>query len=491
MKRTAVIHFEGAVKKELLRDPHATFGSEYYSSPSFAARANSTLRLNIVNYLALRNLSLEHPIDIFSYHDFSGEIAFLLDYEQIVVNTVASAHTKELLEKLIPLLEGRSDGPELIIGTEYSWLNRVRDGSLTEDFVKSVYRDHLLLRHTAKTDRHVYETNTLRDARVQEFPLGIDTSSMPLPLPPSERRDILFVAAPEGRSTKNNDEIFEIVEELKAEGLDAAHPIHVLHPPYTTYQYWEALRNARYLVFTSLGETFSYVLNDAAAMGVIPIRRPELFVSRTSTFGVDAYWDVGLRYQPAKGVAELITTMSEDEDRVRRESYRCAAVTRRRFSLEAVESNWQKLLEGHTLNDSKMLVTDVSALPGGLDEAFERARQLECKIVLAYMSRGLEGTGLTSYSVLDASGAIAAVPFCYKESGTRLRIVSPDLANGRIVDEMSLDNTTEYLRLLVRTNGISTACIDEAASDPFLVSALSQVDYLEGRDLKPIRLQHI
>ena len=156
-----------------------------------------------------------------------------------------------------------------------------------------------------------------------------------------------------------------------------------------------------------------------------------------------------------------------------------------------MESNWQKLLEGHTLNDSKMLVTDVSALPGGLDEAFERARQLECKIVLAYMSRGLEGTGLTSYSVLDASGAIAAVPFCYKESGTRLRIVSPDLANGRIVDEMSLDNTTEYLRLLVRTNGISTACIDEAASDPFLVSALSQVDYLEGRDLKPIRLQHI
>lgn len=491
MKRTAVVHFESAITKEQRQNPDCKFDKSFYYSPTFTARANSTLRLNVVNYNALRNLSHRNPIDIFAYQEIRGDIDFLLDYEQIVVNIIASAHTKNLLEALIPKLDGLTNPPELILGTEYSWLNRVRDGSLSETFVNSIYRDHLMLRHTSKTDRHVYEASHLRGARIQEFPLGIDVHSLPTPLPITERKDILFVAAPEGRSTKNNDEIQDIIAALRERSLDNSLHIRVLKPPYATPEYWEALRTARYLVFTSVGETFSYVLNDAAAMGTIVIRRPELFATRTSSFGADSYWDVGLRYQTAMEACDLISAISADENRLRRESYRARAICRKRFSIDAVERNWHLLLEGENLNTANMLVADISLLPGGLDEAFDRARTLDCKIVLSYMSKGLDGADLTSYSALDPSGDIAAVPFCYKEIGSRIRVVSPDLTNGRIVSETDPDTMIDYLRLLVRVNGISTAYVEESVSDAKFIEALSHVTYLNGRELAPLHLQQI
>src|SRR5699024_2334148 len=120
-----------------------------------------------------------------------------------------SKRTESLLEQLFARIANFTPMPELIIGTEYSWTNNVKNGNISPLLVDRLYKDHVMLRHTARTDRHVYESSEFRQARIQEFELGIHQDALPAPAPIEERNGILLVAAPEGRLTKNNDEIAE------------------------------------------------------------------------------------------------------------------------------------------------------------------------------------------------------------------------------------------------------------------------------------------
>lgn len=84
-------------------------------------------------------------------------------------------------------------------------------------------------------------------------------------------------------------------------------------------------------------------------MGVIAFRKPELFASRTSRFGVDSYWGLGLRYRGPQELPERIRALSQDLDALRAESFRSSAMSKRLFSEEAVLGNWFKVLKGTRL----------------------------------------------------------------------------------------------------------------------------------------------
>ena len=241
----------------------------------------------------------------------------------------------------------------------------------------------------------------------------------------------------------------------------------------------------------SRGETFSYVLNDALSMGVIAFRKPELFATRTACFGVDSYWDVGLRYREPLELSGRIRALSGDIEALRSESFRSAAVSKRLFSEEAVRGNWLKLLAGESLNPNGMLLVDLSRLPGGLSDAYRMARDLDCRVIVAYMSRGLDDCGLTSYSLPAEDRSIALVPYCFVESGSRLRLVSPNLGNGRFVEGGASQILDGYLRLLIRTNGVSRAYVSGDIEDPVLSDVLADLRYLHGRELEAISVQTV
>lgn len=491
MDSTAVVYFEDAISKKIISDPDYEFGRAFFESPDVAARPNSTLRLNLVNYRALRELSDSYPIDLFHYEEIRNSLADLLEYSQVVINSVASKRTISLLVELVSLVANSPNPPRLILGTEYSWVNNVRTGNVSQDLVDTLYRDHLMLRHTARTDKHLYEAEDFRGSRVQEFEIGVDGDSMPTAPPIAERMDILFVAAPEGRVTKNNDEIWEIRDELERRGLSEKFPVKVIAPPYTTAEYWDALRSARYIVFTSRGETFSYVLNDALAMGVIGIRRPELFATRTARFGVDAYWDVGIRYTSPGHAVDVISELSHDGEALAAESIRSSSLARKHFSPKAVKANWLRLLNGSSLNVASAYIVDLSKVAGGVEGALQRARAFDCKYVIAFMSRGLLYEDVTSYSLPSFDRSQVVLPYCYLESAERVRYVSPNLTNGRIVEQPNEGDVIDYLRLVLRTNKIRDVYVDAEVRDDLLDSALSKVKYLEGRDLVSLRVEYL
>ena len=491
MKKTAVVHFADDIHKLQVADPEVRFGPDYYTSPQFLARPNSTLRLNLVNFTALRKIARTYPVEMFHYSEVYGEIDALDGFEQIVVNTVASAKVISFLERLLSWASSRAPAPEIIIGTEYSWGNRVKSGDISPTFFDHLYRNHLILRHTARTDGRVYEDESFDGARIQEFELGIHQDALPAPDPIIDRKGILLVAAPEGRVTKNNEEIYETEKILSEADLGAEHDIRVIRPPYTAAEYWDALCSTRYLIFTSRGETFSYVLNDALSMGVIAFRKPELFASRTSRFGVDSYWGLGLRYRRPQDLPERIRALSQDVDALRAESFRSSAMSKRLFSEEAVLGNWFKVLKGDTLNASGMLFVDISTLAGGIQDAYRMARDLGCEVVVAYMGRGLDEAGVTSYSLVTEDRSVAVVPYCFIEAGSRLRLVSRDFSKGRFVEGDSRGILSDYLRLLVRVNRVSRVYVSRGIGDFELAEALSGLKYLHGRELVPIPVQSV
>ncbi|WP_140398460.1 hypothetical protein [Brachybacterium massiliense] len=144
MKRTAVVHFEDAIHKLYVADPEVSFDTRYYTSPDFLARPNSTLRLSLVNFTALREISRRHPVEIFHYSEVNGNVEVLNGFEQIVINTVASKRTESLLEQLFARIANFTPMPELIIGTEYSWTNNVKNGNISPLLVDRLYKDHVM-----------------------------------------------------------------------------------------------------------------------------------------------------------------------------------------------------------------------------------------------------------------------------------------------------------------------------------------------------------
>lgn len=491
MDKTAVIYFDNVIYKAVGQDRNFAFDDKFYLSPDFLGRPNSTLRLNVVNYSALRNLSKSYPISLFHYDEVKDSLRELMGYQQIVINTVAAVRTVECVEALLEEIESCDSPPTLIFGTEYSWTNNIRTGNVSAELVDKIYNEHLILRHTARTDRHLYEPDYGHQSKVQEFEIGIDIASMPEPVVIRERKNILFVAAPEGRTTKNNDEIELICDELEYRGIPETYPIQILRPPYTAAQYWEALKSARFLIFTSLGETFSYVLNDALAMGVVALRRPELFSTRTSRFGVDAYWEVGTRYTSVEQAVDQIEILNGDDDRLSSESQRSASLTAKRFDSSVVEDNWLRLLTRASLNIGNLLLIDVGRIGGGVEQAWQIARDLDCAVVMAYMTRGLEADKVSSYSMPSRDRSQTLIPYCYVESNSGVRHIGPNAKPGKVAEGISTATVTDYMRLVVRTNSIRKIYVDSRIDDAHLSDSLDALKYLEGGVLRPVATQAV
>lgn len=448
------------------------------------------MRLSLVNFKSLRRLGKRHNVDIFQIDEVEDDVSPLVAYDQIVVNLIASDRTPPFLDQLVNAIIDCPNPPKLIIGTEYTWASNVKAGRISQELVDWIYHNAIVLRHTARTDRHVYERPEFEDSRVQEFELGIDMDVMPDPLPFEERRGAVVVYAPEGRVTKNNEEIDEFVTALSEMFPGEEFPITEFRPPYTAAEYWEALRASKYLFFTSLGETFSYVLNDALSMGVIGFRRAELYANRTAKFGVDSYFDVGVKYSTVDEAVELVRYLESNPEAARAESERAYLKSRVHFSATAVESKWEDLLTGTNRNDRTLYIADIADLDGGVDSAFMRARDLGASVVMSHLSRGLSAGQISSYSLVSNDRSQVVIPSCFIESGSRFRRVSPNLSFGVFVDgeEERRRDFYDYMRLVIRVHGVSTIFVDKSVVGAVDLSALRELRYLAGHSLMPVHI---
>lgn len=474
-----VIHFDLMLRKILALSEPESFKAPFYHSSNVASRPNSTMRLSVVNVLAWRELGAD-----FMFCDDIEDLKSLLGrYDTVVVHAIASARVHAFMPILVEAVnELESAVPRIVFGTESSWFNELKKGTVSTEAIDLVYKRSLLLRHTARTDRPVYTDDGFESARIQEFELGIDTDVVHATTPIADRTKVLFVAAPEGRTTKNNEEIEEIVAALRSapvEGLD----VEVLAPPYSSTEYWDLLEQTRFLVFTSVGETFSYVLNDANAMGVVTLRRPELFRSATTRLAVDSYPDVGVRYRDAEHAVELLRRLSLDCDGLERLSTHARAVVASRFSHERVLRNWTCLIGGENMNTERLLIADADAYDADFERLCQKARSLGCNYVMPYLNRGTKQLDLTSFSFVESKSQVTVVPFAAHETESGFTLNTDSLRSGRAIADWEQD-VAMHLRLVVRTYKIGEVFVDRDVDAAGLRRLVDRLTYLHGDELR-------
>ncbi|MCT8498561.1 glycosyltransferase [Chromohalobacter canadensis] len=211
------VYFDPLFKK-IFQAPPSRFDLSFYESPMWPSRPNSTSRLGIANLQSL--IKLKDDFSIFCYYaesfdDVIREAISIYDY--VVINQNPSQKTFSFINDLLDYQDMLSTKAEIIFGTEVTWFNEEKKGNFSRDRIESIYSNHLLLRHTPKTDREIYSDSSLcSKAKVLEFNLGIDTSVVK-PAGNKERKYITFVKAPEGRKTKNNDFIYDVIQRVKSD----------------------------------------------------------------------------------------------------------------------------------------------------------------------------------------------------------------------------------------------------------------------------------
>lgn len=446
--KIAIVYFDTWVEGAL---GHPTVGRAFFVDAFDRSTPNSTMRLNAMNVAAWTSLQLEFDLDFINAADLTEDLTVFEHYSKLIINSIASDRFAAFIRRFRKWWLRQASPPELVFGTEYSWFNQIKSGKLTEAEALFPYKHGVVLRHTSRTDRFMYQDPSFRDCRVLEFGLGVDIDAV-VASKDNVRDLILFVAGPEGRITKNNDEIREIVPLLESSDVMQKLSLKILVPPYRPTEYWDLLQRTKYLVFTSRGETFSYVLHDALASGVVCFRRPELFSTRLSRFGVDSYPDVGVRYCSPSNVRELIERWEQSDELVVRESYRSRILVEKRYSLNSLVQRWRKvLLEQDVLTSTLIMVGSADVPSHEIDGV---ARQKGTNLVFYWKCRGVDQGAISSYSSYDNESGLVSIPDFRIEAGPRERYVRQGFELGGSVQSTVEDEAIEYFRMLFRTHQI-------------------------------------
>lgn len=482
-------HYSAKIVNE---QPDLEFTNEYVSNAKWASRPNSTTRLTLANYAAVRKLRHEMAIE------FSTDIVWdeslgdkFGQYDIVVVNAIAGAASISFVSKLLAWkrsLEG--SGPFIIMGTEVTWFSAVERGELPHQDAFDVYFGDLLLRHTARTDNAIYDYEKFAESRVQEMELAIDTGMLPRPAPIEDRKRITFVRAPEGRTTKNNEAIDELIGMVRLVPELQSYEIVELCPPYSITNYWDVLAETSFLIFTSVGETFSFALNDANALGVITLRTDQMYVTNIDgRYAVDTYPEIGIPYTGTAHAIELVKTFSSDVEMLREESSRSRLLIERKFSLDALYQNWKKLLSGSTLNKERLFVYGESFL--NWNEIVKLAGEFNCRFVLPFENRGVgwheeqglarnfahEGIVLLRYLFTRELGGGLRRSIGYRDDGYA------ELGYGPALHHVSEFETTAFIHLLIRTYKIGHVVVDRSLLHTEFVHSISGLKVFRGIEI--------
>ena len=434
-RKVAFILFEILICKLLREGQKISCDADFFNSPVWPKTPNSTARLSLLNYQAMQMVAAETDIEIDIIEAQQSDIDFhslLADYDTIVFNQIASPRSHKMLSDFSNFcIENgyNSTNRNIIFGTEVTFFGELKKGTFTQRQIDFVYKECVLLRHTARTDAQVYTDQSCLETRILEFEIGIDTNIVRPELSPESRKFITFVAAPEGRVTKNNDEINAIIQALEREGLDKKYEIKVVKPPYSAVDLWNILNETAFFIFTSNGETFSYVLNDAKSKGAISFYKQHMYcVSIGSRFALDAYPELGIKYYDLEEVVTQIKEIDASPELFHELLTKSREEATARFSVETIAANWQRLFSAERLSNN-IAVVFASDISCDKERALEYARSLGGDIAVS-VNNAIDLVDGTALAKRDLGSQVSCIRHCFSHDGKHLRYaLAKDAAN--------------------------------------------------------------
>ncbi|OFQ37367.1 hypothetical protein HMPREF2943_07560 [Corynebacterium sp. HMSC072D12] len=488
MKIAFVVHELNIVK--LLKEG-ADFSSplEILKASAWQSRPNSTARLTLANVRAIKVLQSSFDIDFVVDTELTEQVKEVLsEFDLIIMNSVASVKSIAFTADLLDWKRQGGFSGKIIVGTEATWSGALKKGEITQEQYDSIYFGDGLLRHTARTDREIYSTSSCTQAAIQEFELAIDEDLFDETAHYDERNLITVVRAPEGRATKNNAGIDAFLSKAKESGLLDRYEIGELRPPYTVRDYWDVLAKSRYLIFTSMGETFSYALNDAKALGVVTFLPRQMYYTTVGRrFSVDSYPDVGIKYTSVDEVVRKIQDIDRVSSRWDSCSRRSKEVVRRKFSLPVITENWAALFSKQSLNCNSLFI----CAPGefaGEREITEIAEQLDCSYGMEVYSPSWP-SDLDSLSTSRSRTGVTLLRFYLTqlESGALRRLIEVDEGQVNLTARTALgredmEQTLQFLQLIVRTYKVSKIVYTDGISSMAIAPLLKRLTYFKDID---------
>ena len=458
--RTAWVYFHPMV--DVLREQGlgAHVPREFYASDLWTAKANSTDRLTVTNYQALHRMAGNHDLELVRSDEALKELPDLLDdFDNVVVNLVASPRAISFLKELSasPAYEDRR--ARLIFGTEMTPFSEVAKGNLTQREIAMLYFENTILRHTGRTDAPIYSGGQSPRAHIVEFPLGVDTDLLH-PDDSCDKKFITMVKAPRGRLTKNNEGVDEIAALIKAYRNYPGLEVKIVEPPYTSRELWDIFRESAYLIFTSRGETFSYVANDAMAHGVVSFIRSEMFTTRTPAFSADSYLGHGTRYRSNRELLRALDSFVLSPEQWLAESLAARESVVRRFSVDSVARAWSSILSREPLPRRSLLVLD-GAAPRGREEVARLTLDHGASLVMFDKNRDWAAIPNGGHAESLAGGKVDLVRHYLSEIDGALWRYDRLARWGESVPVERLEETVDHLSLVCRLHGVTDLRLDE------------------------------
>lgn len=463
----------------------------------WGSRPNSTERLTLANLKAVQSLVNDFDIDFIASDDFTDTLAKeLTNYDLVVVNSVTSAPSVRFTADILRYKQSRKNAfPKVIVGTEATWAAQIKKGNISEDEYDLIYFGDGLLRHTARTDRKIYTRPDVHEAAIQEFELGIDQSLFRNTTEFKERKTITFVKAPEGRETKNNESVDRIIDILEQDGRFDEFNIKVIEPPYAITDYWQTLGETAYLIFTSLGETFSYALNDAKALGAVTFLPRQMYYTTVGRrFAVDGYPEIGIKYDSIDEIPTKILSIENTPGGWQQASTISRASCLDRFGLDKVAHNWKVLFSGENLNNKSLYLVSQEDSQS-FDEIVANATLNSCDFAMSLQNAGMSRLiGKLSEYHHESKVMLLAYYISSSENGLQRYIDILDglvLANNSVpLQKEDWSQSEAFLQLICRTNKIGRIVTTEKTLDA-AGSSLSKLTMFAGVEegVKPISIE--
>lgn len=478
--------------------PGESLAENFFDGAKWLSVPNSTVRLAATNLMAIKELQKEGlHIDVRFDEAWVDDLKEIyLQYDLVIVNAiprVTSIHFA--LEVSEWVSRAGDDAPFLILGTEVTWESLLKKGEITQDQFTRLYTEFLILRHTSRTDKTLISDGLLPLAKVQEFEIGFDENVFPTPPPIDERRQILFVRAPEGRKTKNNEGIDQMIDLIESDSeLAERFDLVQLEPPYSVLDYWAQLTKSAFLIFTSLGETFSYALNDAKAMGTVTLYPQQMYATTIGwKYAIDGYPKLGLKYSSNSEAVRLIREVGLNNERLELESARSRSTASSLFGLEVITDNWRKLILSESLNTESLLIYKSESCTR--DDASQLAQSVGASFALPYLNIGYAPPN--KISDFDDQRGIAHLRYPTSFDGEEFsRWIEVDggrvsVGSGRTIKNEDLSTGLDFIRLALRSYKINRLVVQEDLKDTDLGNALETLQYYHSwqRGLIPVTIE--
>jgi hypothetical protein len=343
------------------------------------SRPNSTDKLNIANLMALE--LIESDFNFVNLH--SGRETFSEDFfaniEQgdfIHLHTGPNAHSDFLINFLIEnLAQLRALQVRLIFGTEVTWKQKVDAGVLEESkLVELMKFAFAILGHTPKTHTYLYALDPDSEINFVEFPLGLlpaSPSNEPVESPDPKKALLGMVLPQPGRAAKGEELHQQIVELMTTEALIKDWHLEILDPPYSSQEFTDFASRCDVMVNTSLGETFSYQIQEARALGTPVLHPTSTYISRRGEDFIECWPEFGLDFANLEELTAMLNSFVEP-DLLSREGARQRSLAVNYFSIEKLGQSFSDLY----VKDSKTNCAVAIACSHRIVEA--EALQVKC-----------------------------------------------------------------------------------------------------------------